>query len=505
MKKEANQSYSNIVNSFSIMGVASVVTLLLGVVRNKFTAVLIGTVGMGVLANFTAMQGMVATIFGLGVQSSSVREIAAANASGDEQAIARCAFALRRLCWITGFSGMLVTVAFSSIISKLTFGTEEYTLDIIGIGVVILIGNISTGHLALLQGMRRISEMAKTNVCSAFFATLTSFGFYACLGVNGIVPALIVIAFVQMTLSWFFARRLPIPKVQLSWKATCQEGAGIVQLGMMFMWTGVMVSAVSYATVALIGQKINIEAVGIYSAAFSLAGIFVNFILGSMGSDYYPTLTAIANDNVAVNKLVNEQTEVGLLVSMPGVLATMVLAPWIVEFFYTNEFYLAAELMQWFVFGCMGKIISWPLGYVMLAKRRGLTYALCETFWNVTHILLILFGISMIGIVGVAIAFAGLYIIVTLHALYISYGITGFVYTRRSAKLIAISIGAASIVLLCLKLKIAYSEIFGLLVTLLFCVYSLYGLVFRLGDSHRFSKIVMRIPFFRFVVNNSAR
>ncbi len=76
--------------SSSIMGGAAGVNLLLGMIRTKFAAVLIGTTtGVGLLASFTAIQGIVGTLAGLGIQSSALREIAAAVGQGDEQAIGR--------------------------------------------------------------------------------------------------------------------------------------------------------------------------------------------------------------------------------------------------------------------------------------------------------------------------------------------------------------------------------------------------------------------------------
>ena len=47
-----------------------------------------------------------------------------------------------------------------------------------------------------------------------------------------------------------------------------------------------------------------------------------------MGTDYYPRLTATIHDPVATNRLVNEQTEVALLLAGPVLLAMLALAPW---------------------------------------------------------------------------------------------------------------------------------------------------------------------------------
>ncbi|MEK9776722.1 MAG: hypothetical protein VW339_11375, partial [Quisquiliibacterium sp.] len=73
----SENSYAQILKASSIMGGAAGINLLLGMVRVKFAAVLIGTTGVGLIASFTAIQGLIGTLAGLGIHSSAVRDIAA--------------------------------------------------------------------------------------------------------------------------------------------------------------------------------------------------------------------------------------------------------------------------------------------------------------------------------------------------------------------------------------------------------------------------------------------
>lgn len=263
----AETSYAQILKSSSIMGGAAGINLLLGMVRIKFSAVLIGTTGVGLGASFGAILGLIGTLAGLGIQTSAVREVSAAVGQGDEQAIGRAVLTLRRICWLTGLAGMGAMMAFSPLISQLTFGSDAHTLDIAALGLVILFGNLSGGQMALIQGTRRIGDLARANILGAILATCAAIGFYTWLGLSGIVPALVSIAALQLALSWVFARRVPVPLVSLTWRQTWHEAGGMVRLGLVFMGTGLMASAVSYGTVTLITQHLGLPAVGLYSAA----------------------------------------------------------------------------------------------------------------------------------------------------------------------------------------------------------------------------------------------
>jgi enterobacterial common antigen flippase len=436
MSDSDSNSYGQILKSSSIMGSVAVVTLILGMIRTKFAAVLIGTTGVGLTASFTAIQGLIGAIAGLGIQSSAVREVAAAYAKGDQRVVGETVLTLRRICWLTGLIGALSMLLLSPLLSQLTFSSYEYQWDIAALGLIILFANLSGGQTALLQGARRIADMAKAQVVGAVAGTVITVTFYFWLGLRGIIPALVLMAAMQLVISWHFAKRLPVPTIEMTWKQSFDKAGVMVRLGLVMMWTGLMGSAVTYATAALITQEINVQAVGIYSAAFALSGIFVNFVLNAMGADYYPRLTAAADDHAKVNRLVNEQTEIGLLLALPGLLATMVLAPWIVQIFYTKEFLPAVELIQWFILGCLGRVISWPLGYVLIAQGKSSWLFGSELFMHSLHLVLIYIALSLYGAVGVAIAFAFLYTIHVLLMHSILRVLVRFFWTKSTQKIV---------------------------------------------------------------------
>ena len=488
-------SYSQILKSSSVMGAAAGVNLLLGMVRTKFAAVLIGATGVGLLTSFTAIQGMVGTLFGLGIQSSAVREVAAAIGKGDQVAIGRTIRSLQRVCCITGLAGMLVMVLLSPQISRLTLGSEEYVWDIAALGIVILLTNITSGQMALMQGMRRIADMARVNVLSGVLATVTAVGFYFWLGLRGIVPAMVIAAMAQIALSWFYARHLPVLQVSMRWRETFHEAGSMVRLGLVFMWNGLMGSALSYVTVMLITKQIGLPAVGLYGAAFALSGMFVGFVLGAMGADYYPRLTGIVQDKAAMNRLVNEQTEIGVLLAAPGLLATLALAPWIVSAFYTSEFLPAVNLLQWFVLGCLGRVISWPLGFVMLALSKGGWFLATETVFTLAHLLLIMLGLHFFGIEGVAVAFALMYVGYTLTVCLVARHLIEFEWSADCVKT-----GVVALVFLVAAFIVARSlalwpaTVAGALLTVGISIYSVRGLAQRIGHDHRVFLVLSKVP-----------
>lgn len=476
------------------MGGAAAVNLLLGMVRVKFASVLIGTTGVGLMASLTAIQGLVGTLFGLGIGSSAVREVAAAVGRNDDQAIGKAVLTLRRICWLTGLAGMAAMMLFSPLLSQMTFGSDAYVYDIAAMGLVILFGNLSGGQMAMIQGLRRIGDMARINIIGAILATGVAIVFYNWLGLRGIVPSLVSIAALQLTVSWFYAQRVPVPAVSLTWRQSFRDAGGMVRLGLVFMWTGLLGAGVGYLTVILITQQIGLQAVGLYSAAFNLSGVFVNFVLNAMGADYYPRLTSVTDDKAAMNRMVNEQTEIGLLLAVPGLLATMAMAPWIIQLFYTREFLGAVELLQWFILGCLGRVISWPLGFVMLALGKGRLFFYVECAFHIAHGLLVFIGIAVFGIEGVALGFFLMHVGYVVAVYLVCRHLTGFRWSAGSNRVAILVLPPFMAMMLVSRwLPLWPATLIGLVIVTLASVLSLRGLARRIGAEHRLFRTLGKV------------
>lgn len=472
--------------------------MLLGMVRVKFVAVLIGTAGAGLLASFTSVQALLTNIFGFGVQSSAVRTLAAAVAKEDAQLVARAVLALRRLSWITGLAGMGALAVFSPLISELTFRSGKHAAEIAALGLVILFTNLSGAQMALIQAVRRIGDIARVNLLAAVCATAAAVALYASFGMRGIVPALISAAAFQLAFAWYFARRIPVANVTVPWRESLPDASGMVRLGLVFMWTGLLASGVTYVTVTLITQQFGLSAAGLFSAAFALSGIVVNFILGAMGADYYPRLAGSAQDSASFRQLVNEQTEVGVLLALPGLIATMTLAPWVIRLFYTSEFLPAVNLLHWFLLGCFGRVVAWPLGFVMPALGREKWFLLSETGGNVLHLALIFLAVHLFGLTGVAVAFFVLYLAYTIGVFSIARHLVGFRWSRDSARLITYSCATLFACLISVNLVGLWpATLVGIAATIAVSVHNLRQLAKRLDPDHSLARIVRRVASFR--------
>jgi enterobacterial common antigen flippase len=441
----ATSSYRQILKSSALIGGSSFINLALGLLRTKVLAVLIGTGGMGLFGTFNSITMLVSGIAGMGISTSGVRQIAEAVGSNDKQQIALTIRVIRLTSIILGLLGMLTLLILCRPISRATFGSTAYAGALALLSVTILFGEVTAGQMALIQGQRRIGDLAALSIWGALLGTVLSIPIIFLFREKGIAPFLITVSALSIATSWWYARKIKIETIRLTPSAVWFGAKALLGMGVVFMASGLMTSAVAYLARVMVIQEMSLEAAGLYQAAWALSSVYVGFVLSAMGTDYYPRLTAAAGDNGEVNRLVNEQTEVGLLMALPGILGTLTFAPWVIHLLYSAQFEPAVDILRWQILGVLGRVIAWPIGFVLLAKGRAKMFFCTELASNIVHLGLIWLGIKWFGLSGLGMAFFGLYIFCGLLVSIVVHRLTGFRWTRDNFRL---NIGALLVTVL---------------------------------------------------------
>jgi len=429
---EKQKEHWGILKSTSLIGGSAFIKILIDMVRVKFVAILLGPTGVGLTGVYSSIIQMVYTVSGMGIGTSGVRQVAASHGDGDDDKIAKTVIALRRTVWITGTLGLLVMVFGCVLWSCVAFGNADHAWPIALLGSVILLTGIMAGQKCILQGMRRIADLAKITIVGAANGTLISIPCFYFFGQDGIVPSLILSAGAALATSWWFARRVVIKPVVSSWYESKTEVFQLLHFGLPIMLSALMTVLAAFMIRAMLIREIGLSGVGVYQAANSLAGVLVGFVLGAMAADYYPRLTGVAHDNEQIGREVNAQTEIALFLAVPGLAATMIFAPVVIPIFYSGQFDAAIDILRWMVFGVFGRVISWPLGFVLLAKGKGEIFFMTEFASNAFHLLMIWICVDSIGLPGTGVAFASLYVFYTILVLGVTYALTKETWTGHN-------------------------------------------------------------------------
>ncbi|HVV70437.1 MAG TPA: oligosaccharide flippase family protein, partial [Verrucomicrobiae bacterium] len=150
--------------SSALIGASSMINIALGIIRTKAMAVLLGPSGIGLVGLYGSITDLVRTLAGLGINSSGVRQIAEAVGSGDKVRVAVTVGTLRRVAFCSGTLGSLLLLACSGVVSRMTFGDDAHAAAVAILTLTVLFGDISAAQSALVQGMRRVADLARISI-----------------------------------------------------------------------------------------------------------------------------------------------------------------------------------------------------------------------------------------------------------------------------------------------------------------------------------------------------
>lgn len=437
-------------------------------------ALMLGPAGVGLLGIYGSVSDLTRTIAGMGVNTSGVRQIAEAVGSGDSQRLACTVTTLRRVAFYFGALGSLLLLIFCKPIARLTFGDDKHAVSVAWLALAVFFADISAGQGALVQGMRRIADLARMSVLGALYGTLFSIPIVYYYGENGVVPSLVCVAAMGVITSWWYARKIKVERAPMALRQVVNEAGALLKLGVVFMTSGLMTMGVAYLVRIIVTRTISVDAAGFYQAAWVLGGLYIGFILQAMGADFYPRLTGVANDNKECNRLVNEQAEVSMLMAGPGVLATLTFAPLVIKLFYTAEFGPAVEILRWICLGMLLRVASWPMGFILVAKGERKLFFWTELLSGLVQVGLVWACVLLFGLKGTGISFFALYVVYWIGIYLVVRRLTGFRWSASYRRLVLMFVPLVAAVFVgCYFLPLMGGMLLGAVATMIASVYSL--------------------------------
>ncbi len=431
-------SYKSIFKTSLLTGGSQFIVLLIQMIRAKVLAVILGPVGTGIIGLYSTTTGLVNSIANIGLSGSAVRTIAKDNALEDRTAIRKTLFVYRTLIMGTSLIAAIVMVVFAGPISKVTFGDLSRISGIRWMALVVFFTGVSAGQISLLQGLRRIKEMALSKVLGTLVGTIICVLLIYFFREKGIVPYLIAGAAATVLFSWYFAGRTGIHSQVVTFREYRALAAGLLGMGLAFLASGLVTSFTGYYSRVLITDRFSVTDLGLYTASWTLSAVYVNFVLNAMGADFYPRLTSVISDHEKANRLINEQTVMGITLSLVGIVAVIGFAEYILNLFYSSEFTPAMNMLQWMTAGMAIKVVSWPIGFIIVSKGKSVLFTITEVLWAILFIPFLLLFTRLAGLEGAGIAFFLSYLIHTLVIIIAGYKITSFIWNRGALKRIAL-------------------------------------------------------------------
>lgn len=437
----------SILKSTAVLSGGWGVSLVLGLASAKVTASLVGPLGVGFLGLLQSTLGLgILAAMMTGVNAAVVRAIPAARQRSDQIEEAGLRAAAWRLCALSISAAVIVMVAFRVPIARFMLGRADASAAIVLLSLAVALTVVASLQGALLTSYRRVNQLAALSVWNSILAPALLIALVYIWREHALVWGVLGGACANFLVSYYFVRRVPAPAVSVPRELRTSSIRTLLRTGIPFNGSAVVGNGMLFALPVLVLHTLGAHAVGLYRAATGISQMYLGFLAPSLSQDYYPRVAACANDTVTLNKTINDQMRVLLVIVGPIVLAGLTLVPYLVPLIYTREFAPAARVLEWQMLGDILRVMASAMAFGILARSGGTTLFAADSANAVLTLVATTILLRVIGLEGMGIAYlfgccAG-YII----CLMILRHVSGFRVTRGNQFYIAAFVGAGIVI-----------------------------------------------------------
>jgi PST family polysaccharide transporter len=400
-------------------------------------ALYFGTAGLGVWSIYLSFTEMIQGASTLGLDKSGVKQI-----SENYEDIYKRDLTIQVLRYTLGIFSLVFSVIaaiFSEEFSINMFGTEQYQMGVIICCVIVCINTITASYFSILNGLREIKKLALAQFAGFFIGNLFVFSLIPFFDISYFPYYLLINAICAFAPTIFIYKKLNLKLNKVLITEAFTNLSILMKLGFAFWAAALFMTVVTYAINIYLKDHFSMEIVGIYQASWTISNLYIGIILSSMGVSFFPNICRIINDHTASNKLINEQIEFGLLVSLPFILGIFIFAPLCLSILYSSDFEAGSSIIRWQMLGVMLRLFGFPFGYALMAKSKALKYTVAQFIFHAFNFLLLIFFTIKFGFSGIGVNYFFAYIIYTLIV-----GIFCFKETRYVPSSFLITIVAVS-------------------------------------------------------------
>ncbi len=394
-------SYNKIIKTTGVIGLVQVFKLVFGFIQNKVLAVVVGPSGIGIWGLYNSFVQLISSFSTLGIDQAGVRQIA--QNQGDKKKVSDTIWVFRNSIFFLSIFFVIIIIIFSRNISTILFGDDTYHIGIIIVSFAVLLNSFNQGQISILNGFRDIKKIAKSQIYGAIGGGVFAIILVVLYKDKGIPFFILAVSSISAFFSWKFVKKYKISALRPSFSVVKSEFSVLFSIGIGIAYSAIIVAIITYLMQVYIREEFGLNILGIYNASFTISNIYIGVILSAMGVDLMPRLSKIITDKKLVNKMINDQMELGLLIASIGIVGILLFSPIILSILYSSEFSEGKDIIRWQILGVFLRVLAFPLGYILIIKKKTIQFIVVQTvMWLGNYLFLILFtnlwGVDVLGL-----------------------------------------------------------------------------------------------------------
>lgn len=409
----------------SVLGVAAIFSgaralgIVCSIIKTKLVSLWLGAEGVGLFGIYNSTVDTVATLTGMELRGSSVREVALCR--GNRHRLALIAAVVRRWSLVAGVLGALVIIAAAPFLSEWFFHTPRRWWEFALLSGCLLLNAAINGEQAVMQGSGAIRDVARASVGASVLGLALSVPLYRFLGLDSVMLSLLVYSAAGLLFTMRY--RVRTRRVSVSRREMTRSGGGFVRLGICMAMAAFITNVANLVFLGWLNAEASTAEVGYYQAGTTLVIRYVGLIFGAVAMEFYPRLSANSFSPGRMSLFVSHELVLLLLMLCPVTMLFILFRDIMVSLLYAPGFEVIVPMISWAIIGCTLRALSFCMAYCILARGDGRIYILVESVDCCVGLTLNIFFYNAMGLEGLGVAYIAWYAFYSL--------ITGIVYRKR--------------------------------------------------------------------------
>lgn len=445
---KSQTSYKKGMKGIAIFGGLQIYKIALSVLTTKVSAVFLGPVGTGIYGLISSILMSVESVVCCGLGTSSVKDIAEAKARDDEESLAKTYAVLRWLLWLTAIVGTLGIIIFAPQLSRLAFGNADYAMWLRIVSVTIITNQLVSGQGAVLTGLQRYKLIANQRMIAGVLGAVISIVLYWTMGINGIVPVILLTSFVNFAVSYIMVRKAKIRAYRIGIVGAIKQGGPMFRMGISIGLSYTLTHLAGFAIRAFIADMSDVATVGLFTASFSLINTYVGLVFSSIESDFYPRLTASCGNRDEYRVTMLNEIELLIFLLTPLIAIMITFAQPVLAIFYSTKFYAARTIIGWTALSMLLRVPGWAMSIGLIARGETKIYFRSQMMFLFYQLGLNMLGFWYGGLTGLGVSYSISQLLYSIQNYLIQRRRGWFVAERGIRMLMLVAVGTGF--LLCL-------------------------------------------------------
>ncbi|MBL7738949.1 MAG: O-antigen translocase [Chitinophagaceae bacterium] len=397
-------------------GVATLIRMLTGFISVKVVASTIGPAGIALLGQLTNFSNMLLTICAGGMNTGMTKHIAQYGDSAKKQRLFlstgfRITAILSVLCGITLITG-------AGYFSRTILKDDGYEYVFYIFGATIILYAFNALLVAVLNGYREFRKYVIVNIAGS----LTGLVFAVVLALNFGIPGALIGIVTYQSVVFFVTLAIVTSSKWFHWRLFTAGFSKLAasRLAKFALMTLVSVIAINQSQLIVRGYiaKTSLDNAGLWEGVNRISAIYLQVVTTSLSVYYLPKLSGLKNKLEIRNEIISVYKLVVPFLLLTS-LAIFLFRDLVISILFTDKFQDMEGLFAFQLAGDFFKMITWVLGYVLLAKAMTKTFIIVEIVSCTLFALLSILFIDLYGTVGAPIGYAASFLIQFIIMLFV--------------------------------------------------------------------------------------